>query len=78
MTGRPVPYWPAYLPAGPGAAVPYWPTPLVDQIADEIIEAAQAAYGHTPEAFAQAVAAVAATEQISFPEAVPAVGVAAG
>jgi hypothetical protein len=26
----PVPYWPAYIPPGPGAAVPYRLSPLAD------------------------------------------------
>jgi hypothetical protein len=68
MTGRPVPYWPT----------PLADDVLADEIAAEIVEAAQAAYGHTPQAFTQAMVAVAATTQIRFPEAVPAVGVAAG
>jgi hypothetical protein len=30
-----VPYWPAYIPPGPGAAVPYRLTPLADALLAE-------------------------------------------
>lgn len=35
LADRPVPYWPAYLPAGPGAAIPFGLTPKAEAALDD-------------------------------------------